>query len=86
MAKNSYGDTALHYLCCSKNKHEKPVDKIKLILEVADIEKILQAKNFYGRTPLQYAIIAKGSTEIQDLLGPSKPLFVVYNNDNATAK
>jgi hypothetical protein len=81
MANDMHGYTALHFLCCSRNKHEMPADKIKLILEAADTEEILQAKNRYGETPYQYAMQVNASTEIQQLLRPSQPSTAILDNE-----
>ena len=87
MVKDSDGDTALHCLCCSAQRYNRnPADKIKLFLEAADTEKILEAKNNTGKTPLELAVVAKASSEIKNLLRPSQPSIVVLNNGKATTE
>ena len=87
MAKSSNGDTALHSLCYCTNKHFSS-DKIKLILEAANIEEILQARNNLSKTPLELATKnkCKASAEIKDLLRPRQPSSTVLNNGKATTE
>ena len=86
MAKNSDGSTALHDLCNRINNHKNPAKKINLFLEAVDTEKILEAKNNDGKTPLQLAVVAKASSEIKNILRPSQPSIAVLNNGKATSE
>ena len=87
MVKDSRGFTALQYSCCNINERDNTAPaKIKLILEAADTDEILQTKNDSWETPLQMATREKASTEIQNLLRPNRPSTAVLNNGNAATE
>ena len=63
MAKNKEDDTALHDFCCQIKRHTKAANKIKLMLQVADTERLLKEKNDDGERPLDLARYCEGSIE-----------------------
>jgi len=80
VAKDSDGDTALHWLCDNINRNTNAANKIKLMLQVAGTETILTGKNDKGKPPLDYATVRGGSNEIKALLQPR-----TIKNDPANA-
>jgi ankyrin repeat protein len=68
MAKDNYGNTALHYLCRRIKRHTRPAKKIKLILQVGDANLLLSTKYHAGQTPLEIADDMDASSEIKKLL------------------
>jgi len=69
MAKDEGGDTALHWLCYNSNDHHDADDKIKLILQVGDVDLLLATHNHDGKTPLEIATDQQGaSNKIMKLL------------------
>jgi hypothetical protein len=68
MAKDKHGDTALHWLCWCIKKHTKVAEKIKLILQVGDVDLLLATHNHAGDTPLEIAADNGTSNLIKKLL------------------
>lgn len=87
MAKDSNGYIALHHIIFISSFvgcFYKTADTIKLILEAADTEEILQTKNNACKTPLEMATAEKVPDEIENLLSLPNSSTSDLNNDKPT--
>jgi hypothetical protein len=85
MAKDEGGgDTALHWLCYNSNDHHDADDKIKLFLQVGDVDLLLATHNHDGKTPLEIATDQQGAcNKIMKLLTVQSIYNSMRSDNNA---